>query len=70
MDNQSALSEPLIVKAVDGEIAILGPDGLSGSLTVEAAVASAERLLAAARTIASGATPGEDDGEIYQKPLG
>lgn len=67
MENASA--KPLSVSAVGGEVAITGPGGLNASLTVEAAVASAERLLAAARTIDPGAVD-DGDGETYQKPLG
>lgn len=60
--HHQAFDTPLEVKAVDGEIAITGPDGLCASFTQEAAIASAKRLLAAAGE-ASGA-------ETYQKPLG
>ncbi|HYE46304.1 MAG TPA: hypothetical protein VEA44_11095 [Caulobacter sp.] len=49
MDNHlNAFDTPLEVQAVEGEIVITGPDGLSASLTVEAAIASAKRLLEAA----------------------
>ena len=62
MDNEpKAADTPLEVKAVNGDIAITGPDGLHASLTVQAALASARRLLEAAGALR---------GEIYQKPLG
>ena len=57
-----ALDEPLDVQAVDGEVAIIGPDGMGLSLTPHAAIVSARRLLEAAGE-ADPATP-------YQKPLG
>lgn len=60
--HHQALDTPLEVKAINGEIAITGPDGLSASLTQEAAIASAKRLLDAAGQTSSG--------ETYQKPLG
>lgn len=60
--HHQAFDTPLEVKAVDGEIAITGPDGLCASLTQEAAIASAKRLLDAAGQTSSG--------ETYQKPLG
>jgi hypothetical protein len=47
---------------MEGEVAITGPDGVAISLTREAAIASAKRLLEAARA--------EEPGDIYQKPLG
>lgn len=59
---QKVFDTPLEVRTIDGEVAILGPDGLFASLTRDAAIVSAKRLLEAA-----GKAPA---GEIYQKPLG
>ena len=56
------LDTPLEIIPSEGEVVITGPNGFSGSLTVEAAIASARRLLAAANEIAGPGT--------YQKPLG
>ncbi len=44
----TALSQPMTVKVVDGEVAIIGPDGVAVSLTPEAAEESARRLAEAA----------------------
>ena len=62
MSQQQAFSIPLEVTPVDGEVVITGPDGVAISLTPEAAITSAKRLLEAAR--------GEEPSEVYQKPLG
>lgn len=56
-----AFDTPLEVTALEGEVAITGPDGVAISLTREAALASARRLVEAA---------GGEPEEIYQKPLG
>ena len=44
-----AYSEAMTVRVVEGEVVILGPDGLSAALTPEAAEESARRLKAAAQ---------------------
>ena len=44
-----AYSEAMTVRVIEGEVVILGPDGLSAALTPEAAEESARRLKAAAR---------------------
>lgn len=59
---REAYSTPLEVSLVDGEVAITGPDGVALSLTREAAITSAKRLLQA--------VGGEEATEVYQKPLG
>lgn len=43
-----AFSEPMNVRAVDGEVVIIGPDSVAVSLTPAAAEESARRLQAAA----------------------
>lgn len=60
--HQKAFDTPLEVEPINGQVAILGPDGLRASLTRDAAIAFAKRLLEAA-----GQAPAE---ETYQKPLG
>ncbi len=53
---------PMGVCVCNGEIVIIGPDGLSAAFTVDAARRSAEALLQAVHEL------GGD--EVYQKPLG
>jgi hypothetical protein len=43
-----AIDEPMDVCVVEGEVAVLGPDGICGSFTAEAAEASGARLIKAA----------------------
>jgi len=42
-------AEPMRVQMVEGEVVVLGPDGVAVSLTPEAAEESARRLIDAAR---------------------
>lgn len=51
-----AFSDPMVVRLVEGEIVVLGPDGVAVSLTVEAARESSRRL---AEAVAA-ATKGEN----------
>jgi hypothetical protein len=60
-----AFDEPLEVSPVEGEIAITGPDGLCGSFTVQAAIASAQRLLDAVEILTGSPPPGRG-GEARQ----
>jgi hypothetical protein len=60
MDTHHHADEPLEVEAIEGEVVVTGPDGAAVTLTAEAAIASARRLLRAAGQPA----------ETYQKPLG
>lgn len=46
-ERQAGLREPLAVAAVDGEVAILGPARLAGSLAPDAAIETGERLIEA-----------------------
>jgi hypothetical protein len=46
-----AYSEPMRVRIVDGEIVVLGPDGIAVSITVECAEESGRRLIAAAEQL-------------------
>lgn len=48
-DRQAGLREPLAVKPVDGEVAILGPARLAGSLAPDVAIETGERLIDAGR---------------------
>jgi hypothetical protein len=45
---KSPIDEPLDVSVVEGEVVVLGPDGLHGSFTAQAARASGDRLIEAA----------------------
>jgi hypothetical protein len=54
--------EPMAVQAVDGEVVVLGPNGISGSFTVEAARLSARNLLAAAAKAHTQPGPGDERG--------
>lgn len=53
-------SEPMTVHAVEGEVVVLGPDGVAVSLTPEAAEESANRLNAAAGEARKQPLPGPD----------
>ena len=44
MTGQAALNIPMTVEAIDGEVVVLGPLGVSLSLTADAADESARRL--------------------------
>ena len=44
----SPYSDPMTVHAVEGEVVVLGPDGVAVSLTPDCAEESAKRLMAAA----------------------
>ncbi|MDB5432494.1 MAG: hypothetical protein JWP35_3610 [Caulobacter sp.] len=61
-DFLKAIDLPLEVTAVEGEVAITGPDGVGLSLTPAAAAASARRLLEVVAELQPQGT--------YQKPLG
>jgi|GEM_PF-6146557 len=43
----SPLTDPMTVHVVEGEIVVLGPNGVAVSLTIEAAAESGRRLTAA-----------------------
>lgn len=53
-DYLSALTDAMTVQVVDGEIVVLGPDGVAISMTVEAAAESARRLSAAVEEARAG----------------
>lgn len=48
-ERQQGLSEPLQVEEAGGEVAVTGPARMAGSLSPEAARATGERMLEAAR---------------------
>jgi len=56
-----AFREPMTLVVAEGAVVILGPNGLSGALTPEAAEESARRLLAAAEEARSFAPPSSED---------
>lgn len=56
-----AYSEPMTVRAIDGEVVITGPDAVAVSLTPEAAEESARRLSRAAAEARGGAPAADDD---------
>ena len=49
-DLLDAFDVPMTVQVVDGEVVVLGPNGVAIALTPEAARVSGERLLEAARS--------------------
>lgn len=55
-----AYSEAMSAQAIEGEVVVLGPDGVGVSLTPEAAEESARRINAAAQE-ARGQEPGFED---------
>ncbi len=59
------LSEPLGIASVDGDIAIVGPDGLLALLSCEAATETGRRLLSIAGLIEAVTVS-----DVYQKPMG
>lgn len=61
-DPLAALDLPMTVRCVDGEVVILGPEGVALSLTADAAEESARRLAAAvAEARADPALPGPSE---------
>lgn len=66
MPARKAYDQPSIVTAIDGEVAMSGPDGIGLSMTPEAAARTSKRLCDAA-TEARGQTPrdaADNDDEI------
>lgn len=61
-------SEPMTVHAVEGEVVVLGPDGVAVSLTPEAAEESAHRLNTAASEARRQPPPGPDLQSEQQPP--
>lgn len=49
------------VEVIDGEVVILGPDGMAASLTPDSAEESGKRLLAAAHKARADHPPANDD---------
>ncbi len=63
MSVSEAYSEPMGVTAVDGEVVVLGPDGVAVSLTPDAADESARRLTRCADEARNG-SPAQSRDEI------
>lgn len=59
------IDEAIVVTVVEGEVVLGGPNGFNGSMTPAAAKETARRIAAAVDEI-----EGEEDGAVYQKPLG
>ncbi len=55
------IDEPLNVQPVEGEVVILGPDGMSGSMTPDAAETSGSSMIAAAQVARTQPTGPTDD---------
>lgn len=61
-------SEPMTVHVVEGEVVVLGPDGVAVSLTPEAAEESANRLNTAASEARRHPSPAPDFPSEEQRP--